>query len=306
MGYEYFSDRETGTKPRIIEEIPQNVWGGIVIAIQERLKDGSFGYTYPSFCPDFSSVIDGTDEQNFVVALQAEIDITWPLDKLSIPNIFAILDLIEFCYRSVAKVHQIDWHSYFRHHHLEFDSVEGKAQFREKINRIFSRNNIAFELTEEGKIIRLVPHELNQPLLDTEFETGDTDLDSLLNTARGKLISPKLEIRKESLEKLWDAWERLKTLEKGKDKRESIAKLLDKATTSPDFRERLDNEAKQLTEIGNNYRIRHSEMDKLQLEDSEQVDYLFHRLFALIYFLLRKTNRIIRQENPLNLDDIPF
>jgi hypothetical protein len=37
--------------------------------------------------------------------------------------------------------------------------------------------------------------------------------------------------------------------------------------------------------------IRHTEVNKVAVEDSEHVDYLFHRLFALIRLILRKSGR---------------
>ncbi len=51
------------------------------------------------------------------------------------------------------------------------------------------------------------------------FKTGDPVLDELLRVAQSKFLSNNPNLRKEAMEKLWDAWERLKTLEIGKDKR---------------------------------------------------------------------------------------
>jgi hypothetical protein len=44
------------------------------------------------------------------------------------------------------------------------------------------------------------------------FRTGDQTLDQLLETAREKFLNRSLDLRKEGLENLWDAWERLKTV----------------------------------------------------------------------------------------------
>jgi hypothetical protein len=67
--------------------------------------------------------------------------------------------------------------------------------------------------------------------------------------------------------------------------------LLKKAAAEPNFCKTLHNEALELTRIGNDFTIRHSETYKVPLELSEHVDYLFHRLFALIRLLLRTTGR---------------
>ena len=56
-------------------------------------------------------------------------------------------------------------------------------------------------------------------------------------------------------------------------------------------RERLDKEAFELTSIGNSFQIRHTETQQTPLELSEHVDYLFHRLFSMVWLILRTTNR---------------
>jgi hypothetical protein len=83
----------------------------------------------------------------------------------------------------------------------------------------------------------------------------------------------------------------LKTIEPGKGKKISVEALLNKAASELNFRERLNKEAHELTDIGNKFRIRHSETNQAPLELSEHVDYLFHRLFALIRLILRTNGR---------------
>ena len=61
---------------------------------------------------------------------------------------------------------------------------------------------------------------------------------------------------------------------------------IDRVATEQEFREKLNLEAKALTDIGNDFQIRHSEVGKTPIESSAQIDYLFHRLFALIYLLI--------------------
>jgi hypothetical protein len=64
--------------------------------------------------------------------------------------------------------------------------------------------------------------------------------------------------------------------------------ILQTAAPEPNFRVRLEADAKQLTEIGNSYLIRHHEQAQIAVTDVDQIDYLFHRLFAMITLLLRK------------------
>lgn len=280
-----------GASPRINEEIELNAWGGIVAATNQRFNNDSFGYLYPEKCPD-GNAICGHDFHSLSLSLAAEIpDISLPLNARKLPPTLSILDFLEFCHRAIGKPVKSDYHPFYRHWHLYFEHEEGQTAFRYDINRIFSRNGIAYELSSNGLIVRLAPEGLKEILMPAVFRTGDIELDSLIETARQKYLNPNLTLRQESLEKLWDAWERLKTIEPGNDKKASVKTLLSKAAVEPTFRDALDKEASELTRIGNTFNIRHSETTQIHLTNSEHVDYLFHRLFSLILLFLRTTGR---------------
>lgn len=289
----YFSERELGPRPRIREEITLAAWAGISSAILTRIEDGSFGYSFPSLCTDSGrNVPVGTDLALMRGAVMGEFPcLGWPLDRVNDPNLYDVLDLIQFCYQRVASVVDRDYHGFMGHYHLIYDSEKGRAEFRALINRIFARNEIAFELKEDGEITRLAPVVLQESLAAAAFLTEDGTLNELLEVARRKFLSYDPSVRKEGLEKLWDAWERLKTVEPGKDKKESVGRLLEKACHEPNLRERLEQEAVALTEIGNRFMIRHTEVGKTPITSVEDVDYLFHRMFSLIRLLLRSTGR---------------
>lgn len=57
--------------------------------------------------------------------------------------------------------------------------------------------------------------------------------------------------------------------------------------SSPKLRSKLELEAKELTNLGNELQIRHSETDQEPVYKSEHIDYLFHRLFAFINAILQ-------------------
>ena len=282
----YFSDRESGPRPRTFEEVTGATWGGVVALVQSAISTGAFGIDYPETCPDKQGPI-GTDEHTLSLAARADIpDLQWPLSSFTpIPTLMA-LDLIEFAHKHISEPIQGSFHSYFGHHHLSFDRELGQGKFRDDVNQLFGRNALAYEIRQDGEIVRLAPPVLADAIASTILQTGDAELDRLLASASTRFLSPDLERRKESLEKLWDAWERLKTILHPEDKKQSVADLLDRVATEPTFRATLEAEAQALTRIGNDYRIRHSEVGKAPVETSAQIDYLFHRLFAMIRLLL--------------------
>ena len=163
--------------------------------------------------------------------------------------------------------------------------------YAERLGGFYVWDGRRYRRDETGEVIRLAPAVLQEALAGSIFRTGDSTLDSMLEAARHKILNRSLDVRRESLEKLWDAWERLQTLEPGRDKRERAGRLLDKAATEPTLRARLEEEAVALTNIGNTFMIRHTEIDKIPITDSAHLDYLFHRMFSLIRLLLKASGR---------------
>jgi hypothetical protein len=135
---------------------------------------------------------------------------------------------------------------------------------------------------------KLATRRVSPPTLDAALQaptpnTGDVRLGEMIDEARSKFRNHSLIARKEGLERLWDAYERMKSLLNSEDKKDSIGLLINLAATEPHFRSLLEAEARSLTNIGNQFQIRHHEQGKVPLESSDQVDYFFHRCFAFIW-----------------------
>ncbi len=296
---EYFSDRERGPQARTGETISPAAWGGVVGLINSLVSTGALGAKYPELCPDGQGPI-GTDEQGLQLSVLAEMPgLAWPLETAQsesdgffarrepfAPDTLLILDLVEFVHDRVAKPLQGTFHSFFNHHHLSFDEAAGQFEFRRDINRLFARNGLAYELGEDGRVRRLAPPALREALANATFRTGDATLDGMLEECRVKFLDPAPTVRREAVERLWDCWERLKSLDDPQNKRKSVGAMLDHVTTESAFRQVLEDEARALTDIGNSFHIRHSEVTQSMVVAPQQVDYLFHRLFALISLLL--------------------
>jgi hypothetical protein len=288
----YFTDREFGDRPAVVDKIDERVWGGLQALIEIRIGNGAFGYRFPERCPDGHGPC-GCDEQAFARVLQAEVPwIEWPLGRDELPKTPVILDLLEFCASAVGEPIEGYFHSYYRHSHLSWDRNAGLAAFVSDVNLLFRRNAVAYFLDASGRAMRTLPGPEAETLGWVMFQTGDVDTDGLLETARSRFMSPKVEDRRDALEKLWDAFERLKTLEPGADKRSQAEALLDRAVDpGTALRERLGEEALALTRIGNTFGIRHSESSQERIPRPEQTDWLFVRMFAFVRLVLRASGR---------------
>jgi hypothetical protein len=294
----YFGERENGPPQQDQEAITPAAWQGIVAVIQTALRTARFAENFPDrACIDhgLAAAITGCNEGQFYARLKGEHpSINVPLDPQTIPDTVAALEVLEFCYRYVSLPKHPTFHDYYAHsHYLYFSREEGQAEFREQINAILRRNHLAFELLVNGEIRRIIPPVLREALSGAEFRSEDPDLNRLLDTARTKFGDPDFHTRYDALKVLWDAFERLKTLEPPhEDKRASATALIARVSPEAAVREMLDAEMrKDLNDIGNGFFIRHAGADQVSLQTSEEIDYLFHRLFAVIRLLLRSTGR---------------
>ena len=157
---------------------------------------------------------------------------------------------------------------------------------------LLQRNGVAFTVGSGMKVERLGPPEARALLSEWSPATGDVDLDSKLADAVTRFRSRDSATRADAREKLWDAFERLKTFELGGDKKRSVRALIDRAVGGSPLADRIESECAALTKVGNDFQIRHFEPGKHALPDPSSVDYLFTRLAALIFYLLRRTDRM--------------
>ncbi|GAA0986647.1 hypothetical protein GCM10009555_064510 [Acrocarpospora macrocephala] len=330
--YAFYTDRTGRSVARISEAITPLAWRGLVILIQQRLDGGSLARAFPEYgCMDDRgrNTITGTDRENFLAALEAHIpqltepppapEDEWgdpprarsPLDRDTTPGTFAALDLIDFVAMHIDQPSSSSHHAWggdHIHYYFSADGYDpffesqltpGQQRLQDEIEQLFRRTGIAFTLGDDMRVHRLGPPEARALISDFRPNTGDSQLDDLLNGAFTRFLSRVPTDRQDAIEKLWDAFERLKTLELGdrKQKLNSIAQLLDRAAPEP-FRGELDNEFKTLTDIGNQFRIRHHEHGSHDLPNDAARDYLFIRCASLIAHVLRQTGRMTDAEMP--------
>ncbi|WDL98832.1 AbiJ-NTD4 domain-containing protein [Alicyclobacillus sp. ALC3] len=291
----YFSDRELGKKELKSEEITRSVYNGIINLFNEYERN--FSRRFPEGCPDNRSLCYGTNLHLLYTAIEAEIpNLETPLStKISEwekIDKYATLDLVEFGYRNISDVEEGNLHNYFNHYHLVFpESENAKQRFRESVNHIFERNGIVFYLDSDGMIKRHLPTELDNLLQHLDVKSSDSRLNELVDQAVRNIRSPKEENRAHALEKIWDAFERLKTFYDPNNKKQSATTLVKNvAGETEEFNQLLNDEFTTLTSIGNKYQIRHFEKNKIQIKSLKQVDYLFYRVTALIDLCMDKIN----------------
>lgn len=297
----YFSDKELTYKDKLVNEITVDVWNGIGVIINKLIASNLLAKDFPAQCPDGNGIC-GVNEQNLYIAAIAVIPQlknvlpecghihSLPQDYFDDPfalNVeeftYDVLDFIEFIHKHIYDVQNGDYHTFFKHYELKFpNTTNSRMDFISNVNEIFERNHIGFNLKEDGNIQRVVVKELVPPY-DKKIERT---FNELLDDAICRFKNPKIEERQIAIEKLWDAFERIKTLLSPANKRESVDCLLDKvASGEGSIKQILDQECKALTSIGNALQIRHFEIDKVQIKSEEHIDYLFYRMYSLLQLL---------------------
>lgn len=126
-----------------------------------------------------------------------------------------------------------------------------------------------------------------------DFQIDDHEFNKLVEQAFQYYKEARIDT---ATEKIWDAFERIKTFYKQYDKKGSITKLIDIVSkNNAEYREMVEKEFTSLTKLGNDFRIRHHETNKKDICCKEHYDYLFHRCIAV----LRLVTSVLR-ENSLN------
>lgn len=198
---------------------------------------------------------------------------------------YALIDLIEFVAQNIRDITRRNHHSYYRHDDLSFGSTNSVAgRFVKEINAIFDKTGLLYCITADLEVERVEETAVLSDDIETSISTtAEPGLKELLITAARKHKSPYPDDQKDAVEKIWDALERLKTYYTSMDKKASATKIVsDMAGGQADYITLFNAEFKALTDIGNNFRIRHHETSKIDITDIRHYDYFFNRCLSLI------------------------
>lgn len=164
-----------------------------------------------------------------------------------------------------------------------FDVIESfnrhttkSSQFRNEINAIFKLNNINVEL-RNGEVHSTSNNAIG---LDDSTIINEAGLEELIRTAEDLYNKGEYSY---AVEKIWDAFERIKTYYPTLDKKKSAEKIInDISYGNEHIKKMFDNEFKVLTDTGNSYRIRHHEINKIDISEELHYKYFYKRCLALI------------------------
>ena len=262
----------------------------------------NLAWKYPEQCPDGHGCC-GIDFEQLRLDLRYEIPTLYRdySDNIAVPTVhhnvfdnddeeseydqYALLDLIEFFAENVRDVVVGSFHSYFGHYHLTCQNSRNVcAQFRDEINGIFQKTGLLYELNTDLQVERIVENSPLTPTVESAIAAvKEAGARELLQEAIMLHRSPYPADIRDAVEKLWDAYERLKTYYTTMNKAKSAEKIVnDMAAGQAPYVTLFDTEFRALTKIGNDFRIRHHETDKVEITDVRYYDYFFNRCLSFI------------------------
>lgn len=165
-----------------------------------------------------------------------------------------------------------------------FYTLNNSKEFETAVNQELSQIGIKLA---DGKIENL------QPAVDVHLPKDDDSLKGLICQADILYKERNHDSLQLSVEKMWDALERVKTLFTDLDKKESSKKVIEAIVgQSTSLISHLDAEFVELTKIGNQYQIRHFETNKELIVSDELLKYLYVRCSALVNLAVKSVEQI--------------
>lgn len=206
-----------------------------------------------------------------------------PTDKY---DQYALLDFIEYFAYNIQDISEYWNHNIYRNYKIIdcLNSDKVFTNFQNEINNIFIETGLLYKLTDQKVVERIVENSpLSEDILKNINTIKEDETKKLLKDAVALYKTPNPATRQDSVEKIWDALERLKTYYTQVSKKNSIDKIVnDMANGNQKYIDLFNDEFKSLTSIGNHYRIRHHETDKINITDNRYYDYFFNRCLSLI------------------------
>lgn len=258
----------------------------------------SIAWKFPKKCDDGDEIC-GLDWDTFSTMLKFEIPslhcddfgrpvvptVSWNTGRTDEYDQFALLDYIEFFAQNCRDVIGESYHDYFKHYHLTFGRTDKNFKtFQQEINELFEKTGLLYHLTNAKIIERIVENSPLTPEIEENLlQVKEPGTQKLLKEAISLYRRPSPRDTRDAVEKLWDAFERLKTYYNELDKKDSVNKIVnDMAGGAKKLADWFELDFKELSDIGNGCRIRHHERDKVEVTDPRHYDYFFNRCLSLI------------------------
>jgi|GEM_PF-927463 len=204
-----------------------------------------------------------------------------------------VFDLIEFFFKFISvQVEDL------------FDRGKATYQYTIRINQLFENFKLSYKL-EKGIVKDRHSGIMDRTITKDDFVIEDKETQNLIGLAIEKFFNRSSEEQKIALEKLVDAFQRVSSWENS-NKPRSVKALLGKVCKDQEgFENILQNELNGLWKMANEFMIRHTELDKIKITDTDVSEYLFYRYYTVLRFILKKYGSLKEIQTPSDEDFVP-
>jgi hypothetical protein len=282
----YFTQRKLHATNPPNPHLGADFWGAFLTYFERISRDNYFCKEFAGACQDGLPIYRNDDL--IAARLREEIgNIKWPIDIDWPPTTEHIFNLLGFFYRYVAKLTKQEYHSYCDGlHPEEYDVPLGRYEYTVQINKMLQRFNHPYKL-QKGIIKHLTSKILDSRVLSIELKSDDAHLLRLIERALDNFYDRSGDKKLDGLRNIVDAFERVKTLE-GSNKKTSVKRVIANLSSVDEICSVFDDHLHKMTELANQYTIRHHESDKIVLDDEELIDFLFYGYYNLVRLILSK------------------
>ena len=234
--------------------------------------DGYFTEAFGFRCSDSGWIKGKIRDVELELALTVHNERLWPIEEHSWEYFEDdLFDLIEFLYQHVSKPIAGTPHDYngCGMHWETFDSKEGRADFRLKMNAVLERYENRFELSAEGEVLRGAQAGF-EPIFDAVVPTNERSIQARIDSAikQYRRHGSTLHDRRQAVRDLADVLEFVRPQLKGV----VLAKDED-----------------DLFNIANNFGLRHhNQKQKTDYDANLWLSWMFYVYLATIHVVLRK------------------
>lgn len=271
MPHKYFSQR-SGINPNN-KGLPLRDICALFEKVYDQFRvDGYFDEAFGSYCVDAGDIPGKIRDIELEILIAVRKKKLWPISKYhqtySEDDLF---DLIEFLNQHISKPIDGTMHSFAGcgMHWETFNQIEGRKEFRERVNAVLQHYENRFELSEAGEILRQAEAGF-EPIFKADVPSTDSNVVSRVNSAvlRFRRHGSNIDDRRQAVRDLADVLEYL---------RPHVKELLSTKDES------------DLFNIANNFGIRHlNEKQKTSYDASIWLSWMFYFYLSTIHALLRK------------------
>ena len=204
----------------------------------------NLAWKYPEQCPDGEGCC-GLDNGMFCRYLRYEIPSLFCEDgNPAVPQIhrnvfededeidqydqYALLDYIEFFAQNCRDYERGRFHSFYGHYHFTFfETSDVFERFQSDINQIFTMTGLLYVLTDKKIIERITDESVVTPELIKDIgKVKEKGIRDLLTEAITRFKCTDPDAPRDAAEKIWDAFERLKTYYTQMNKQDSANQII--------------------------------------------------------------------------------